>query len=95
MNRDAGRRGMSLAGLWLPLSVFFGWIFWRLRRRHASVLAMALTMALSAAALLATGSATASAWASAAPGTYVIQVIGTGTNSNVVHYQNETVTITK
>ena len=95
MNRDAGRRGMSLAGLFLPLSVFFGWIFWRLRRRHASVLWMVLTMALSAAALLATGCSNGFSMGSAAPGTYVIQVVGTGTSSNVVHYQNETVTITK
>jgi hypothetical protein len=32
---------------------------------------------------------------SAAPGTYGIQVIGTGTNSNVIHYQNVSLTITQ
>ena len=32
---------------------------------------------------------------SAAPGTYVIQVTATGANSNVIHYQNVTLTITK
>jgi hypothetical protein len=85
---------MSLAGLFLPLSVFFGWMFWRLRGRHMSILTMALVMALSAAALLATG-CNGFSMGSAAPGTYTIQVVGTGTNSNVVHYQNETVTITK
>jgi hypothetical protein len=30
---------------------------------------------------------------SATPGTYVIQVTGTGINSNVIHYQNVTLTI--
>ncbi len=97
MNRT-GSRGMSLAGLFLPLSVFFGWIFWRLRRRHASLLktglTMVLVMALSAAALLASG-CNGFSMGDAAPGTYVIQVVGTGASSNVVHYQNETVTITK
>ena len=32
---------------------------------------------------------------SATPGTYVIQVTGTGNNSDIVHYQNVTVTITQ
>ncbi|HEY1646814.1 MAG TPA: hypothetical protein VGF96_02440 [Terracidiphilus sp.] len=30
----------------------------------------------------------------AAPGTYVVQVIGTGTNTQVIHYQNVSLTIT-
>jgi hypothetical protein len=32
---------------------------------------------------------------SAAPGTYVIQVTGTGNNSDIVHYQNVSITITQ
>jgi hypothetical protein len=31
----------------------------------------------------------------AAPGTYVIQITATGVNSDVIHYQNVTLTITK
>jgi hypothetical protein len=30
-----------------------------------------------------------------APGTYTIQVTGVGANSNITHYQNITLTITK
>jgi len=33
--------------------------------------------------------------ATATPGTYVIQVTATGTNSDVIHYQNLTLNITK
>ena len=94
MNRRAGSGKFSLAGLFLPLSLCFGWIFCRLRRRSASVLSMALVLVLSAAALLSTGCDNFSQ-STAAPGTYVIQVTGTGTNSDVVHYQNVTLDITQ
>jgi hypothetical protein len=94
MNSGTGSRKVSLAGLFLPLSLFFGWIFWRLRRRNASILTMALVLVLLAASLVATGCNSFSQ-STAAPGTYVIQVTGTGTNSDVVHYQNVTLVITQ
>ncbi len=94
MNGRTGSRKVSMAGLFLPLSLFFGWIFWRLRRRNAGVLTMALVLVLSGAALLATGCNSYSV-NTAAPGNYIIQVTGTGANSNVVHYQNVTLDITK
>jgi hypothetical protein len=92
MNSRTGSRKVSLAGIFLPLSVCFGWIFWRLRRRNASVLTMALFLALSAASLVATGCSSFSQ-STASPGTYVIQVTGTGANSDLVHYQNLTLDI--
>jgi hypothetical protein len=94
MNRGTGSRRVALAGLFLPLSLFFGWIFWRMRRRNASVLTMALVLVLSAASLGASGCNSFSQ-STAAPGTYVIQVTGTGVNSDVVHYQNVTLDITQ
>jgi sugar lactone lactonase YvrE len=94
MNSGPGKPGTYLAGLLLPFSLFFGWIFWRFRRRHAAVLATVLVLLLSGAALLVTGCSGFSS-SSAAPGTYVIQVTGTGANSDVIHYQNVTLTITK
>ena len=94
MNRGTGSRRVALAGLFLPLSLFFGWIFWRMRRRSASVLTMALVLVLSAASLVASGCNSFSQ-STAAPGTYVIQVTGTGVNSDVVHYQNVTLDITQ
>ena len=92
-NRTSGTGGMSMAGLFLPLSAFFGFVFWRLRRRGSAMLTMVLVMALSSAALLATGCSGFSS-TKAAPGTYTIQVTGTGTQSDVIHYQNVTLDIT-
>ncbi|MGB6744160.1 MAG: Ig-like domain repeat protein [Terracidiphilus sp.] len=92
-NRASGKGSMSMAGLFLPLSAFFGFVFWRLRRRGSAMLTMVLVMALSAAALVATGCSGYSS-SSAASGTYVIQVTGTGTTSDVIHYQNVTLDIT-
>jgi hypothetical protein len=49
---------------------------------------------LSAGALPATGCSGHSSGA-AAPGRYVIQISGTGTSSDVIHYQNIALTITQ
>ena len=84
----------SLAGLFLPISVLFGFVFWRLRRRSAGIFSMAMVFLLSAAALLATGCNSYSV-NTAAPGNYVIQVTGTGASSNAQQYQNVSLTITK
>ena len=94
MNAQRGGRGFSLAGLFLPLSVLFGCIFWRFRRRYALALATALILLLGSGALLVSGCSGFSQ-SSAAPGAYVIQVIGVGSNSDITHYQNVSVTITK
>ena len=85
---------ISLAGLFLPIGALFGFIFWRLRRRNAGIFNMALVLLLSAAALLATGCSSYSV-TTAAPGNYVIQVTGTGANTNAQQYQNVSLTITK
>ncbi len=88
------RVGPDLAGLFLPFGAFFGWLFWRLRRRSAGFLTMVLALALTAGAMLASGCSGFS-MGSAAPGNYTIQVTGTGENSNVIHYQNVSLTITQ
>jgi hypothetical protein len=87
-------RGVSLAGLFLPLSVLFSIFFWRFRRRHAAAMTAALVLLLGFAAQLVTGCSGFSQ-SSASPGTYVIQVTGVGSNSNITHYQDMTLTITK
>lgn len=93
MNAHGQSRGTYLAGLLLPFSIFFGWIFWRFRKRNASIFTTVLVMVLSAAALLATG-CNGFSMGSAAPGKYVIQVTGTGSNTGTIHYQDVTLTIT-
>jgi hypothetical protein len=92
-SRGAQGESLYMAGLLLPLSALFGWIFWRLRKRNAGVFTMIVVLALSAGALLASGCGGYSS-SKATAGTYVIQVTGTGTNSNVIHYQNVTLDIT-
>jgi hypothetical protein len=94
MNSSSANSRFSLAGLFLPVSVLFGFVFWRLRRRYARVFSMAMVLLLSAAALLATGCNSYSV-NTAAPGNYVIQVTGTGASTNAQEYQNVSLTITK
>jgi hypothetical protein len=94
MNKLPGQRNVDLAGLFLPFSLFLGWILWRFRKRHAGVLTTLLILVLSGAALMATGCG-GFTQTSATPGTYTIQVVGVGASSDVTQYQNVTLTITK
>lgn len=94
MNKQSGRRNVEMAGLFLPFSVFLGWILWRFRKRHAGILSTVLILVLSGAAMLATG-CIGFTQSSAPAGTYTIQVVGVGANSNVTEYQNVTLTITQ
>jgi sugar lactone lactonase YvrE len=94
MNSHTGNSSVYLAGFLLPFSMFFGWTLWRFRKRHAAILGTVLVLVLSGAALLVTGCSGFSS-SSAAPGTYTIQVTGTGASSDIIHYQNVTLNITK
>ena len=94
MNRPAGGSKFSLAGLCLPFSLLFGFVFWRFRRRSAGLLTAAMVMVLSVAALMATGCSSYSN-NTAAPGNYMIQVTGTGQTTDIEQYQNVSLTITK
>jgi hypothetical protein len=94
MMKQPGKRDADLAGLFLPFSLLMGWIVWSFRKRHAGVLSAVLVLVLTGAALLATG-CTGFTQSTATPGTYVIQVAGVGTNSNVTEYQTVTLNITK
>jgi hypothetical protein len=94
LNARPGAQSVSLAGLFLPLSVLFGIFFWRFRRRHAATMTAALVLLLGVAAMLVTGCSGFSQ-SSATPGTYVIQVTGVGANSDITHYQDVTLTITQ
>jgi hypothetical protein len=95
MNKQPGNRNTEMAGLFLPLSLFLGWMVWSFRKRHVSVLSTVLVLVLTGAAMLASGCGGGFSQSSAAPGTYVIQVTGVGTSSNVTQYQTVTLNITK
>ncbi|MGA2572532.1 MAG: hypothetical protein ABSF23_18645 [Terracidiphilus sp.] len=86
--------GAMLAGLLLPFGVLFGWIFRRQRKRMAAAFTMALLIAVSAMALVTTGCNGISK-SSAAPGTYIIEVVGSGATTGVTVTQNVTLTITQ
>jgi hypothetical protein len=81
-----------LAGLSLPLSVFFGCLFGRLGKGRCWFCAATMLL-LSAAGLLVSGCGGVHL-KSAATGTYVFQVTGTGVKSNVVQSQGVTLNIT-
>jgi len=83
-----------LAGMSLPIAAFFGIVFSRLRRRSPAFARILPVLLLGAAAMLLNGCGGISQ-VSAAVGTYTIQVTGTGVNSDIVHYQNVTLTVTQ
>jgi hypothetical protein len=91
---DLGSRRLNtaLAGLSLPLSVFFGCLFGRLGKGRCWFCAATMLL-LSAAGLLVSGCGGVHL-KSAATGTYVFQVTGTGVKSNVVQSQGVTLNIT-
>jgi large repetitive protein len=94
-NSHTDGQASYLAGVFFPLAGVFGWLLWRHRRRHAMLFhAGVLFLLVSSAALLVTGCG-GFTQNSAAPGTYVIQVVGVGANSNMTQSQNVTLTITK
>lgn len=93
MHRPGGAKTL-FAGLTLPLSLLFGCLFWRLRTRQSAVLT-SLALVLLGLASMAITACSGFTQVSATPGTYVIQVTGTGNNSDIVHYQNVSITITK
>jgi hypothetical protein len=97
MNAQAGNRGAYLAGLSilsLPITALFGLVLWRFRKGHGQVFSVLILLVVSAAAMLVNG-CSGFAQATASPGAYTIQITATGVNSDVIHYQNVTLTITK
>ncbi|MDR3724878.1 MAG: Ig-like domain repeat protein [Terracidiphilus sp.] len=87
--------GLALPfGLALPISLFFGGLWLRFRRRNAAWLLLLLAVVVSSVVIPLAGCGSFTP-ASAAPGTYTIQVTGTGVNSGEIHEKFVTLTITK
>jgi LPXTG-motif cell wall-anchored protein len=93
MNTGAGGNGFSLAGLFFPAGLMFGWIGWRFRKKNSVVFGAVLAVLFSGMMMM-TGCGGFSQ-KSATPGTYSIQITGIGSSSNISHYQTVTLTITK
>jgi large repetitive protein len=88
--RRASTGGMLLAGFGLPASLLL--LLVRRRKGWRTLLASFLLLL---SAFAATGCSNSFSSASAAPGTYTLQITGTGINSNVIHYGTITLTVTK
>lgn len=93
-NASSRRDRFYLAGIFLPLSGLFGFVFLRQRRRAGSIWTIMMILCLTASALIATGCG-GFTQKSAAPGTYSIQVIGAGQTTHATSAQNFTLTITQ
>lgn len=93
MNVSPARRGLALAGIFLPFGLFFGCIIRRSRKRIPALL-MGLLALVVLGPLFATGCGGLTQ-SSATPGTYVFEVTGVGVNSSVAHDQAVNLTITK
>ena len=92
-NGPPSRTTRWLAGIWLPLSLFFGGLLWFRRRRLGPAwTAMVLFLLLSTVAVTGCGGFTQT---TVKAGTYTIQVTGVGANTNVTQYQNVTLDITQ
>jgi hypothetical protein len=74
--------------------LLLGLSLWRFRRRNPALLVVAIVLFLSGAFGL-TGCGASFSQHTVAPGTYTIQVGGVGTGSNISHYTNVTLTVTK
>jgi hypothetical protein len=94
MNGHAGSLRVSLAGIFLPAGLFLGLVVWRFRKRHVAILTGLLVLVASCGTLLLAG-CSGLTQSNAAPGTYVIQVVGVGANSNISRYENVTLNITQ
>lgn len=94
MNAKPANRTMLLAGFIFPLPVLFGWAWRRWRKRHLAAFTAMVLLWLGSGAMLLSGCSGYSQ-SSAAPGTYTFEVVGVGVNSNITHYQNVTLTVTK
>ena len=93
-NSAAHPGSLWLAGLSLPMAVFFGMVFLRLRRRNR-IFARSLSLLIVAAAALLLNGCGGFSQISAAVGSYTFQVTGTGISSNLSHYQNIHLTVTQ
>jgi sugar lactone lactonase YvrE len=93
-NIHPGTERTYLASLFFPISLLFGFLFWRSRRSISSIFTAVLLIALSAVALAVSGCSGITT-KSATPGTYTISVVATGQKTGVVESQNIVLTITQ
>jgi len=94
MNTPRGNARLTLASFFWPLGLLSGVLLWRFRKR-SNLLRNALLVLLFAGSSVLMNGCGGIGKSSAVPGTYTIQVIGVGINSNISQYATLTVTVTK
>ncbi|MGA7524998.1 MAG: Ig-like domain repeat protein [Acidobacteriaceae bacterium] len=93
-NDGLGSNGGLLAACVFPGAVLFGFGFWRFRRNAGALKALVVVAMLAGTTFLMAGCGGFSL-NSAKPGSYVIQVTATGTQTGVTHVANLTVQVTQ
>jgi hypothetical protein len=94
MNAPRTGTRLTLASIFCPFGLLSGLLLWRLRKRSALLKNASLLLLFAASAILMNGCGGIGKSA-AVPGTYTIQVVGVGINSNITQYVSLTVTVTK
>ncbi len=93
-NEMPGSNGGLLAACVFPGAAFFGFAFWRFRKNAGALKALVVIAMLAGTTFLMTGCGGFSL-NSAKPGSYVIQITATGTQTGVTHVANLTVQVTQ
>lgn len=93
-NELPGGNGGMLAACVFPGAALFGFAFWRFRKNAGALRLLVVVAMLAGTTFLMTGCG-GFTQNSAKPGTYVIQVTATGTQTGVTHVANLTVEVTQ
>lgn len=93
-NELPGSHGGLLAAFVFPGAALFGFGFWRFRRNAMALRALVVVAMLAGTTFLMTGCG-GFTLNSAKPGSYVIQVTATGTQTGVTHVANLTLQVTQ
>ncbi|MGA8528879.1 MAG: Ig-like domain repeat protein [Acidobacteriaceae bacterium] len=93
-NELPGSNGGLLAACVFPGAALFGFAFWRFRKNAGALKALVVVAMLAGTTFLMTGCG-GFTLNSAQPGSYVIQITATGTQTGVTHVANLTVQVTQ
>jgi len=94
MNTPGAKARFTLASIFWPFGLLTGLLLWRFRKLSALLRNALLILVFAGTAVLVNGCGGIGKSA-AVPGTYSIQVVGVGINSNISQYVTLTVVVTK
>jgi hypothetical protein len=94
LNTPRGSARSILAAICWPFGLLSGLVLWRFRKRSTKLRNALLVLIFAGTTVLMNGCGGIGK-SNAVPGTYTIQVVGVGINSNISQYVTLTVTVTK